>query len=137
MTIRLGLRPDTPTRTSARDSRPDLLRTYGRTDGLTEKPLTPRSHGFSSVPRTHVRRFDPMVALSTGRSLRDQATQPPDPDAVMVMAVLNADHRPLTTERLVAAARAYAALRSSRDRTASSEVPDQEARPSDQEEPAP
>ena len=40
----------------------------------------------------------------------------PDPDAVMVMAVLNASDQPLTTELLLSAARAYEALRSSRER---------------------
>jgi hypothetical protein len=121
---------------SGSDSAPDLLRTYGRTDGLTENQLTHRSHGSSSEPRARVRRIESDLALSTGRSLRDQATRSPDPDAEMVMAVLNASRQPLTTERLLAAARAYEALKSSRERIASFEAPKQEAHHHDQEEPA-
>jgi hypothetical protein len=40
----------------------------------------------------------------------------PDPDAAMVAQVLAASSQPLTTELLVSAANAYAALRSSRER---------------------
>ena len=40
----------------------------------------------------------------------------PDPDAVMVQAVLHASDQPMTTELLLSAARAYAALRSARER---------------------
>ncbi len=40
----------------------------------------------------------------------------PDPDAVMVQAVLLASDQPMTTELLLSAAKAYAALKSSRER---------------------
>lgn len=41
----------------------------------------------------------------------------PDPDAVMVQSVLQLSGKPVTTELLVSAANAYAALRSSRERS--------------------
>jgi hypothetical protein len=40
-----------------------------------------------------------------------------DPDAVLVAAVLRASDKPMTTDLLLSAAKAYEALRSSRERT--------------------
>jgi hypothetical protein len=72
----------TPTGASATDSDMGLLRTYGRTDGLTEKLLTHRSHGSSTVLRTRVRRTTPTasppgVIHSPCRSERLAATETP------------------------------------------------------------
>lgn len=58
------------------------------------------------------------TAPGCGRTSRPgPADSTPDPEAVMVASVLAASDRPMTTDLLLSAAKAYAALRSSRERS--------------------